>query len=186
MTVVKPEVPRLEREVSAFWCTMSKRGVEAAHEAEGHVSVARLRSTTLSARHQDVNRWDIAVTGYLRTNAQPGAVTFFAVTSFTNAHDQLGELARSSRPLAEAFANAGFSLYAVGGSVRDALLDEGRREDFEIDFTTDARPEDIERLMKPLCTALWQQGQSFWHDRRDAARQRREGRSHHLSFRGVR
>jgi poly(A) polymerase len=83
------------------------------------------------------------------------------VTSFTNAHDQLGELARSSRPLAEAFANAGFSLYAVGGSVRDALLDETRREDFEIDFTTNARPEDIERLMKPLCTALWQQGRAF-------------------------
>lgn len=83
------------------------------------------------------------------------------MTSFTNAHDQLGELARSSRPLAEAFANAGFSLYAVGGSVRDALLDERRREDFEIDFTTNARPEDIERLMKPLCTALWQQGRAF-------------------------
>jgi poly(A) polymerase len=83
------------------------------------------------------------------------------VTSFTNAHDQLGELARSSRPLAEAFANAGFSLYAVGGSVRDALLDDARREDFEIDFTTNARPEDIERLMKPLCTALWQQGRAF-------------------------
>jgi poly(A) polymerase len=83
------------------------------------------------------------------------------VTSFTNAHDQLGELARSSRPLAEAFANAGFSLYAVGGSVRDALLGEARREDFEIDFTTNARPEDIERLMKPLCAALWQQGRAF-------------------------
>jgi poly(A) polymerase len=83
------------------------------------------------------------------------------VTSFTNAHDLLGELARSSRPLAEAFAKAGFSLYAVGGSVRDALLDEVRREDFEIDFTTNARPEDIERLMKPLCTALWQQGKAF-------------------------
>ncbi len=83
------------------------------------------------------------------------------MTSFTNAHDQLGELARSSRPLAEAFANAGFSLYAVGGSVRDALLGDTRREDFEIDFTTNARPDDIERLMKPLCTALWQQGRAF-------------------------
>ncbi len=83
------------------------------------------------------------------------------MTSFTNAHDQLGELARLSRPVAETFAKAGFSLYAVGGSVRDALLDEPRREDFEIDFTTNARPEDIERLMKPLCTALWQQGRAF-------------------------
>jgi poly(A) polymerase len=83
------------------------------------------------------------------------------VTSFSNAHEQLDELARSSRPIAKAFANAGFSLYAVGGSVRDALLDEPRREDFEIDFTTNARPDDIERLMKPLCTALWQQGRAF-------------------------
>jgi len=83
------------------------------------------------------------------------------VTSFTNAHDQLHELARSSRPLSEAFAQAGFLLYAVGGSVRDALLDEPRREDYEIDFTTNARPDDIERLMKPLCSALWQQGLAF-------------------------
>ncbi len=83
------------------------------------------------------------------------------MTSFTYAHDQLGELARTSRPLAEAFANAGFSLYAVGGSVRDALLGEPRREDYEIDFTTNARPDDIERLMKPLCSALWQQGRAF-------------------------
>jgi poly(A) polymerase len=83
------------------------------------------------------------------------------VTSFTHAHDQLHELARSSRPLSDAFAQAGFSLYAVGGSVRDALLEEPRREDYEIDFTTNARPDDIERLMKPLCSALWQQGRAF-------------------------
>jgi hypothetical protein len=88
--VVTVDVPRLEREVSAFWSTMSNRGVELAHEAEGHVSIARLRSTTLSARHQDVNRWDIAVTGYLRTNAQLGAVTFFR-------SDFLHERPRSTR-----------------------------------------------------------------------------------------
>jgi poly(A) polymerase len=83
------------------------------------------------------------------------------VTFFDNAHDRLDELAQLSRPLTEAFARAGFSLYAVGGSVRDALLGGPRREDFEIDFTTNARPEDIERLMKPLCNALWQQGKAF-------------------------
>ncbi len=83
------------------------------------------------------------------------------MTSLTNAHDQLGELARSSRSLAEAFDAAGFSLYAVGGSVRDAILDEPRRDDYEIDFTTNARPDDIERLMKPLCSALWEQGRAF-------------------------
>ena len=83
------------------------------------------------------------------------------MTSFTNAHDRLAELALLSRPLTDAFANAGFSLYAVGGSVRDALLGENRRDDFEIDFTTNARPDDIERLMKPVCSALWQQGKAF-------------------------
>jgi poly(A) polymerase len=66
-----------------------------------------------------------------------------------------------SRPLSHAFAEAGFSLYAVGGSVRDALLGEPRRDELEIDFTTNARPDDIERLMKPLCGALWQQGRAF-------------------------
>ena len=83
------------------------------------------------------------------------------MTSFTNAHDRLAELALLSRPLTEAFADAGFSLYAVGGSVRDALLGERRRDDFEIDFTTNARPDDIERLLKPVCSALWQQGKAF-------------------------
>jgi len=83
------------------------------------------------------------------------------VTSFAYAHDRLSELALLSRPLAHAFAEAGFSLYAVGGSVRDALLVQDRPDDFEIDFTTNARPDDIERLMKPLCSALWQQGRAF-------------------------
>jgi len=83
------------------------------------------------------------------------------MTSVSLAPERLSALARASRPLSDAFAAAGFSLYAVGGSVRDALLDEPRREDFEIDFTTNARPEDIEALMKPLCSALWQQGRAF-------------------------
>ena len=76
-------------------------------------------------------------------------------------HDRLSELAHVSAPLARAFADAGFSLYAVGGSVRDAILGESRDVDFEIDFTTNARPDDIERLMKPLCTSIWEQGRAF-------------------------
>jgi poly(A) polymerase len=63
--------------------------------------------------------------------------------------------------LARAFADAGFSLYAVGGSVRDAVLDVAKGDDYEIDFTTNARPDDIERLMKPLCSTMWEQGRAF-------------------------
>ena len=57
--VTKCVVPRAERVASAFWWTTLKCGVVLAPEAEGHVTVARLRSTTLSARHQVVNRWDM-------------------------------------------------------------------------------------------------------------------------------
>ncbi len=83
------------------------------------------------------------------------------MTSFDQVHDRLNDLAHLSGPLARAFADAGFSLYAVGGSVRDAILDEERDDEYEIDFTTDARPEDIVALMTPLCTSLWEQGRAF-------------------------
>jgi poly(A) polymerase len=83
------------------------------------------------------------------------------VTSFDQVHDRLNDLAHLSSPVARAFADAGFSLYAVGGSVRDAILGEGRDGEFEIDFTTDARPDDIVALLSPLCTTLWEQGRAF-------------------------
>jgi poly(A) polymerase len=73
----------------------------------------------------------------------------------------LERLRADAAPLARAFTERGFRLYAVGGSVRDALLGEVRTADYEIDFTTDARPDDIARLMAPLCGALWEQGREF-------------------------
>ena len=83
------------------------------------------------------------------------------MNSFEHVPDRLTELARLSGPLAHAFAAEGFSLYAVGGSVRDAVLAQPRGEDFEIDFTTNARPDDITRIMKPLCSVLWEQGRAY-------------------------
>jgi poly(A) polymerase len=78
-----------------------------------------------------------------------------------NAVEALERLRRDAAPLAEAFTSAGHRLYAVGGSVRDALLGADRGEDYEIDFTTDARPDAIASLMGPLCGALWEQGRAF-------------------------
>ena len=49
--------------------------------------------------------------------------------------------------LARRFQEAGFSLALVGGSVRDALL--GRLGN-DLDFTTDARPEDVLKIVRPL------------------------------------
>ena len=83
------------------------------------------------------------------------------MTSFAQVHERLSEIALLSAPLSRAFGEAGFSLYAVGGSVRDAVLGQERDEDYEIDFTTNARPDDIARLMKPVCLSLWEQGRAF-------------------------
>ena len=57
--VAKRPVPLDERVARALWWTTVNCGVVPARAAEGHVTVARLRSTTLSARHQVVNRWDM-------------------------------------------------------------------------------------------------------------------------------
>ena len=65
--------------------------------------------------------------------------------------------------LADAFAAAGHDLAIVGGPVRDALL--GRVTN-DLDFTTDALPDEILRIVKPISTAQWDIGQGVRHDRR--------------------
>ena len=62
-------------------------------------------------------------------------------------------------PLAERFRRR-HSLYLVGGAVRDLLLDDFRAGD-DYDFTTDARPDEIKRLLAGWATALWTQGERF-------------------------
>ncbi|MDE3223455.1 MAG: CCA tRNA nucleotidyltransferase, partial [Acidobacteriota bacterium] len=83
------------------------------------------------------------------------------MTSLASAPDRLNELATLSRDVALAFHGAGFQLYAVGGAVRDALLDVRSSGEREIDFTTDARPDDVAKLLNPLCSATWEQGRTF-------------------------
>ncbi|MFH9981565.1 CCA tRNA nucleotidyltransferase [Streptomyces sp. NPDC017179] len=60
--------------------------------------------------------------------------------------------------LARRFREAGFSLALVGGSVRDALL--GRLGN-DLDFTTDARPEDVLKIVRPWADAVWEVGIAF-------------------------
>ena len=53
------------------------------------------------------------------------------------------------------FDAAGHQLYLVGGSVRDALLG---RTITDLDFTTDARPETVQRIVRPWADAMWDTG----------------------------
>jgi poly(A) polymerase len=69
-------------------------------------------------------------------------------------------LLEQTAELAERFTSAGKRLYLVGGVVRDALLDRVRVED-DLDFTTDARPEEIEAIVAPEAEAVWLQGKRF-------------------------
>ncbi|MBW1639669.1 CCA tRNA nucleotidyltransferase [Microbacterium resistens] len=73
---------------------------------------------------------------------------------------RLGALAEDPvvRTLAAAFDEAGFALAVVGGPVRDALLG---RDTHDLDFTTDARPDEILRIVTPVSTAQWDIGREF-------------------------
>jgi poly(A) polymerase len=73
---------------------------------------------------------------------------------------RLGDLAASptvSR-LANAFAAAGHELALVGGPVRDAFLD---RVTNDLDFTTDATPDQILAIVKPISQTHWDIGRAF-------------------------
>ncbi|OHT97215.1 CCA tRNA nucleotidyltransferase [Mycobacterium syngnathidarum] len=72
----------------------------------------------------------------------------------------LKERAEVLHGLGAVFAAAGHELYLVGGSVRDALL--GRlTAHSDLDFTTDARPEQMVKFLRPWADALWDTGIEF-------------------------
>ncbi len=60
--------------------------------------------------------------------------------------------------LGKRFTDAGFELSLVGGSVRDAFL--GRKSP-DLDFTTDANPDEIIRVIKGYANTHWDIGREF-------------------------
>jgi poly(A) polymerase len=74
-----------------------------------------------------------------------------AAVALNRHREVLGELGRI-------FAEAGHQLYLVGGSVRDALLG---RLGADLDFATDARPEQMQKLLGSWADAIWDTGIEF-------------------------
>ena len=72
-------------------------------------------------------------------------------------HDLL-DTGTPARELAERFHAVGHELYLVGGSVRDAMLD---RPNADLDFTTRARPDDIEEIVRPWAADLYLAGKTY-------------------------
>lgn len=81
-----------------------------------------------------------------RTRLLAGATA--ALSSLT---DVLADLGRR-------FGARGYELYLVGGSVRDAVLG---RLGADLDFTTDARPEDVQRILSECTSTQWDTGIAF-------------------------
>lgn len=84
-------------------------------------------------------------------------------TAQANAVAELLRIAPVADRLGALFAGAGHDLYLVGGSVRDALLG---RLGHDLDFTTDARPEAVEPLLRQLVrgvrgAAVWDVGKDY-------------------------
>lgn len=67
-------------------------------------------------------------------------------------------LPKAAAELARAFRLAGFRLALVGGPVRDALLG---RSGNDLDFTTDARPEESMKILKGWTDATWDTGIAY-------------------------
>lgn len=82
-------------------------------------------------------------------------------SSPTSRERAISELVRVSpviRALGAHFADAGHEISLVGGSVRDALL--GRLGN-DLDFTTSAPPDEVERLLTGHVDAKWDIGKAF-------------------------
>ncbi|HSS11587.1 MAG TPA: CCA tRNA nucleotidyltransferase, partial [Acidimicrobiales bacterium] len=74
--------------------------------------------------------------------------------------ERLRPLVEETAEIGARFERAGYRLYLVGGVVRDAVL--GRLADsHDLDFTTNARPGEIERIVSGWADAVWTQGKRF-------------------------
>ena len=84
-------------------------------------------------------------------NSSPQVIATGAVTAALSQMPDVMELA-------QLFKTAGFEFAIVGGPVRDLILN---REITDLDFTTNARPEQILNLVTPWADTVWDIGIAF-------------------------
>ena len=79
----------------------------------------------------------------------------------TSVPERFRPLLAATAELAERFGRAGRTLYLVGGSVRNALFPAEAVTTHDFDLTTDARPDEVERLVRGWADDVWTQGARF-------------------------
>ena len=97
----------------------------------------------------------------VRNRVGAAAASFARMAGMTAIPERLVPLLGSGSPLQELagiLVGAGHECYLVGGPVRDVFLD---RPIVDLDLTTDARPDVVERLVAPWADHLWLQGARF-------------------------
>jgi poly(A) polymerase len=75
--------------------------------------------------------------------------------------DRLRPLVEATAELSDRFRAAGATLYLVGGSVRDAIVADPAGTPGDLDFTTEARPDAVEAIVRGWADAVWTQGKRF-------------------------
>ncbi|SDX32086.1 poly(A) polymerase [Amycolatopsis xylanica] len=80
------------------------------------------------------------------------------LVAMQNAVTELMRISPLADELAGLFSKAGHKLYLVGGSVRDVMLGRGSHD---LDFTTDARPQQVLDIVRGWADNIWEVGIAF-------------------------
>ncbi len=76
--------------------------------------------------------------------------------------DRFRFLVEETRDISDLFSKNGKTLFLVGGAVRDAILKPSfSKVKKDLDFTTDASPDEIETILRTVTKTIWTQGKRF-------------------------
>ena len=75
--------------------------------------------------------------------------------------EQVKKLLEFTSPLKECFTSGGKEIYLVGGIVRDIHAGLNDIFDRDLDFTTNATPDEIKTIIQPIAENVWLSGQQF-------------------------